>query len=103
MSQQLLEFILKLLKSLVGIVHNAKNSRKNKNMTGQSFITDDDDKEWEYELKTDPPQAMFWSTHKIKKSEIKILNCPDRKKAAELRQMLFEIFEIERKSAANTD
>jgi len=72
-------------------------------MESGMFITDEDGNEWQYELKTDPEQAMFWSTHRIKKSEIKILNCPDRTKAAELRQMLVEAFEIERKLLASND
>ncbi len=67
------------------------------------FITDDDGKQWKYELRPDPPKALYWDTHKFKKSEIKILDCPDRTKAAELRQMLFEALEIERKSFANND
>ena len=67
------------------------------------FITDNDGKNWGYRLKTDPEKAMYWSTYKIKKSEIKILNCPDRTKAAELRQMLFEALEIERKFFTNRD
>ena len=67
------------------------------------FITDDDGKQWGYKLQTEPEQAAHWATHKIKKSEIKILNCPDRTKAAELRQMLFEALEMERKFFTNRD
>ena len=42
-------------------------------------ILDDDGNEWQYELKTDPEQAEFWSTHRIKKSEIKLNQLVKRK------------------------
>ncbi len=40
----------------------------------------------EYKLVTDPKEATVWSTHRLKKSEIKIMTKADRTTAAELRQ-----------------
>lgn len=43
----------------------------------------------EYKLVTDPTQAAVWSTHRLKKSEIKILTPGDRTTAADYRQEIF--------------
>ena len=39
-----------------------------------------------YTLVTDPPEAMTWSTYRLKKSQIKLLIKCDRQEAAEIRQ-----------------
>ena len=40
----------------------------------------------EYKLVTDPKEATVWSTHRLKKSEIKIMTKADRTTAAKLRE-----------------
>ena len=40
----------------------------------------------EYKLVTDPKEAMYWTTHRLKKSEIKIMTQGDRSTTAQLRQ-----------------
>jgi len=50
----------------------------------------------EYKLVTDPKEATVWSTHRLKKSEIKIITKCDRTTAAEYRQeILDDILSIE--------
>ena len=44
----------------------------------------------EYKLETDPKEATVWSTHRLKKSEIKITTKCDRTTAAELRQEILD-------------
>ena len=44
----------------------------------------------EYKLVTDPKEATVWSTHRLKKSEIKMITKHDRTTAAELRQDIFD-------------
>lgn len=44
----------------------------------------------EYTLKTDPPEAMYWSTYKLKKSDVKILTKASRSDAAKLRQEILD-------------
>ena len=40
----------------------------------------------EYKLVTDPKEATVWSTHRLKKSEIKIMTKCDRSTAAQYRE-----------------
>jgi len=49
-----------------------------------------DGKKVEYKLVTDPKEAIVWSTHRLKKSEIKIMTKCDRTTAAELRQEILD-------------
>lgn len=44
----------------------------------------------EYKLVTDPTEAMYWTTHRLKKSEIKIITQCDRETAAQLRQEILD-------------
>ena len=44
----------------------------------------------EYKLATDPPEAEIWTTHRLKKSEIKIVSKYDRSTAAHLRQEILD-------------
>jgi len=43
-----------------------------------------------YTLVTDPPEAMTWSTYRLKKSHIKLLIKFDRQEAAEIRQEILD-------------
>ncbi len=44
----------------------------------------------EYKLVTDPKEATVWSTHRLKKSEIKIITKCNRTTAAEYRQEILD-------------
>ena len=44
----------------------------------------------EYKIVTDPEEAMYWTTHRLKKSEIKILTQCDRATAAQIRQEILD-------------
>ena len=62
----------------------------------------------EYKLATDPNEAMYWTTHRLKKLEIKIMTQCDQTTAANLRQeILDDIISREpnpsKKSAPATD
>jgi hypothetical protein len=62
----------------------------------------------EYKLVTDPAEATVWTTHRLKKSEIKIMTKCNRPTAAKLRQeILDDIISREanptKKSAPSTD
>ena len=39
----------------------------------EMFFVDIDGDKWQYELRTDPPQAVYWDTYKIKLRDIKII------------------------------
>jgi len=44
----------------------------------------------EYRLLTDPPEAMYWSTYRLKKSNIKLTQKMDRSLAASIKQEIFD-------------
>jgi len=44
----------------------------------------------EYRLFTNPPEAAYWQTYKLKKSDIKLVSKFDRSTAAEIKQEIFE-------------
>ena len=37
----------------------------------EMFFVDIDGDKWQYELSTDPPQAVYWDTYKVKLREIR--------------------------------
>ena len=43
-----------------------------------------------FTIQTDPPEAITHRTHRLKKSEIKILQKMDRTAAADIRQEIFD-------------
>lgn len=49
-----------------------------------------DGKEVEYTLETDPPEAMYWTTYRLKKSEIVLIGKYDRTTAAQIKQEIFD-------------
>ena len=52
------------------------------------FFTDEDGTIIQYDLVTDPPEAMYWTTYKLKKSHIKIISKMDRTEAATYREKI---------------
>lgn len=62
------------------------------------FFIRDDGTTVEYKLKTDPPEAVFWSTYKLKPAHIKVVGSYDRQtKNALAREICNDIIESERK------
>ena len=53
------------------------------------FYKTDDGKEIEYYLQTDPPEAMYWSTYRLKLTHIKLKNKYDKKISRTLRKEIF--------------
>tara|TARA_R110002124_G_scaffold67804_1_gene183936 strand:+ start:651 stop:962 length:312 start_codon:yes stop_codon:yes gene_type:complete len=43
-----------------------------------------------YTLQTDPLEAMYWSTYRLKKTDVKLLDKFDRSTAAEIKQEIFD-------------
>jgi len=44
----------------------------------------------EYTLKTDPPEAMYWTTYRLKKRDIQIITKTDKATATQIRQEIFD-------------
>ena len=53
------------------------------------FYKTDDGKEIEYYLQTDPPEAMYWSTYRLKLTHIKLKNKYDKEVSRTLRKEIF--------------
>ncbi len=49
-----------------------------------------DGKTIKYKIVTNPPDAAYWSTHRLKKSEIKLITKYDRSTAATIRQEILD-------------
>lgn len=54
----------------------------------EMFFTDEDGTVIQYDLVTDPPEAMYWTTYRLKKSHIKIISKMDRTEAASYREKI---------------
>jgi hypothetical protein len=59
-------------------------------MIGESFYTHDDGVVYKYELKTDPPEAMFWATKKLKPSELKVYDGQGKQVFGEVKETILE-------------
>lgn len=60
--------------------------------------------EVQYELKTDPEEAQYWTTYRLKKSDIKIKSKADRSTAARLRgEILDDITSTEKRDTKRPD
>jgi hypothetical protein len=44
---------------------------------------------YEYVIKTDPPEAIYWSTTKLKKTDVHIKNIKDQKLRTKIRDEVF--------------
>jgi|TARA_B110000211_G_C13771144_1_gene417571 hypothetical protein len=45
---------------------------------------------FEYALKTDPPDAMYWTTYRLKKSDITLIDKFNRAMTADIKQEIFD-------------
>ena len=46
--------------------------------------------QFRYALKTDPPDAMYWTTYRLKKSDITLIDKFNRAMTAEIKQEIFD-------------
>jgi len=53
------------------------------------FYYKNDNEIYQYKLITDPPEAMYWSTYRLKKSHIKLQTPLDRTTTAQIKQEIF--------------
>ena len=60
------------------------------NSKGEMFYTDIDGELWQYELKTDPPEAMYWETYKLKQTDIKIISGANKETKKRVRQEIYK-------------
>lgn len=44
----------------------------------------------EYRLLTDPPEAVYWQTYRLKKSDIKLITKFNRSISAQIKQEIYE-------------
>ena len=44
----------------------------------------------QYTLKTNPPEAMYWTTYRLKKGDIQIITKTDKATATQIRQEIFD-------------
>ena len=69
----------------------------------EMYFVEADETAIQYTLKTEPPEAMYWATYKLKKSDIKIISKMDRSQAAMYREkILASIHNGEQKANART-
>jgi len=59
-------------------------------MIGEMFFTDIDGDVWQYELKTNPPEAMFWETYKLKPMDIKVLAEVNKETRVRVRKEIYK-------------
>lgn len=62
-------------------------------MKGEMFFTDIDGDVWQYELRTNPPEAMYWDTYKLKITDIKVLTDANRETKTRVRQEIYRDIE----------
>lgn len=54
------------------------------------YYKTDAGEEVEYYLQTDPPEAMYWSTYRLKLTHVKLKNKYDKKISQALRKEIFD-------------
>ena len=62
-------------------------------MIGEMFFTDIDGDVWQYELKTNPREAMYWDTYKLNVSDIKVLGSTDKETSKRVRLEIYKDIE----------
>ena len=54
------------------------------------FFRDIDGDLWQYELKTDPPEAMYWETYKLKRTDVKVITDADAETKKRIQQEIYK-------------
>jgi|TARA_Y100000592_G_scaffold2495_1_gene3785 hypothetical protein len=62
-------------------------------MIGEMFFKDIDGDVWQYELKTNPREAIYWDTYKLKVSDIKVLGSADKETKNRVRLEIYKDIE----------
>ncbi len=57
------------------------------------FFKDIDGDVWQYELKTNPREAIYWDTYKLKVSDIKVLGSADKETKNRVRLEIYKDIE----------
>ena len=57
------------------------------------FFKDIDGDVWKYELKTNPREAIYWDTYKLKVSDIKVLGSADKETKNRVRLEIYKDIE----------
>ena len=60
------------------------------NSKGEMFFRDIDGDLWQYELKTNPPEAMYWETYKLKPTDIKVITDADNETKKRVRHEIYK-------------
>jgi hypothetical protein len=60
------------------------------NIKGEMFFRDIDGDLWQYELKTNPPEAVYWETYKLKLTDIKVISNADKETKRRIRQEIYK-------------
>mgnify|MGYP003628640628 FL=1 len=60
------------------------------NTKGEMFFRDIDGDVWQYELKTNPPEAVYWETYKLKPTDIKVISEADTEVKKRIRQEIYK-------------
>tara|TARA_B100000519_G_C14016319_1_gene331221 strand:- start:355 stop:570 length:216 start_codon:yes stop_codon:yes gene_type:complete len=60
------------------------------NSKGEMFFRDIDGDLWQYELKTDPPEAMYWETYKLKRTDVKVITDADAETKKRIQQEIYK-------------
>lgn len=60
------------------------------NTKGEMFFRDIDGDLWQYELKTNPPEAVYWETYKLKLTDIKVISNADKETKRRIRQEIYK-------------
>ncbi len=60
------------------------------NSKGEMFFRDIDGDLWQYELKTDPPEAMYWETYKLKRTDVKVITDADAETKKRVQQEIYK-------------
>ena len=60
------------------------------NSKGVMFFRDIDGDLWQYELKTDPPEAMYWETYKLKRTDVKVITDADAETKKRIQQEIYK-------------
>jgi hypothetical protein len=64
------------------------------------FFTFEDDT-YRFELHTDPPEAMYWSTYKVKASHLKVFDANNKQVFGPAKEALLNDLDEERKFFTN--
>ena len=60
------------------------------NSKGEMFFRDIDGDLWQYELKTDPPEAMYWETYKLIRTYVKVITDADAETKKRIQQEIYK-------------